>query len=324
VSPDHGTQRLTALAAPDDLVDWRLALCFETAHDAGILDELPARATDIAAARQLDPASVHAVLSVLAAWGYVSVDDSGAFAEGPRRLEPEERAALAQHGTWIRRWAALVPRRLRDRRAVAPEEPPSPDPATGLGLLESASRPFVGPVVDACLEDVGISSRAPGGPRVLDLGGGHGAYAREFARRGCAVVLQDLPGVIDIARADERLASAEVELFAGDAFDRLAPGPFQLVLCGTLTNMFDLDRVRALSVRVRDVLAPEGRLAIATWLRDHGPVGAAFGVQMLVATQGGDAHGESEYRLLLTEAGYTDIRIVDVGHPPLAIILARR
>lgn len=46
-----GTQHLTALAIPDQLVDWRLALCFETAHATGMLDELPATVEQIATAR---------------------------------------------------------------------------------------------------------------------------------------------------------------------------------------------------------------------------------------------------------------------------------
>lgn len=62
-----GTQHLTALAAPEALVDWRLAMCFETAHTTGVLDELPATAAQIAAARHLDAAAARAILFVLAA-----------------------------------------------------------------------------------------------------------------------------------------------------------------------------------------------------------------------------------------------------------------
>ncbi len=318
------TRHLTALAAPEELVDWRLALCFETAHHTGVLDELPASAEEIAAARHLDTEAVRAVLSVLAAWNHVTVDDHGVFSDGPNRLGPHERAALAQHGTWIRRWSALLPRRVHDRRATAPDNPPAPDPATGLALLESASRPYVGAVVDVCLDACRTATGGQGGERVLDLGGGHGAYAREFARRGCAVTMQDLPRVIELARADGRLPAAGIELVAGDAFAGLAPGTFDLILCGTLTNLFPLDRVRGLLARLRGSLAPEGQVAIATWLRDHGPVGAAFGVQMLTATPAGDAHGESDYGHALTDAGYTRVRTVEAGRPPLNVILARR
>ncbi len=197
------------------------------------------------------------------------------------------------------------------------------DPATGLALLESAGRPFVSAVVDTCLDGWRPRTGDRDSAHVLDLGGGHGAHAREFARRGCITTMQDLPGVIELARADGRSAAAGVELVAADAVTDLAPGPFDLVLCGNLTNLFPLDQVRDLLNRLRDVLAPDGQVAIASWLRDHGPVGAAFGVQMLVATTAGDAHGESDYRRVCADAGYTDIRFVDVDHARFTVVLAR-
>ncbi len=257
----------------------------------------------------------------MAAWDLVTCQGD-VFHVGPRELSRIERAALAQHGTWIRRWSALLPVRLRDRRADSPLTPASPDLGTGLELLESAGRPFVEGLVETCL-----AASAPDGPRrprVLDLGGGHGAYALGFARRGCPTTLQDLPAVIDHARRDDRLATAGIELVAGDAFTEPAPGPFDLVLCGTLTNLFELNRVHELLARIRDSLAPGGRVAIATWLRDRGPVGAAFGVQMLVATPHGDAHGENDYRQALAATGYGDVQVAEVGEPALALIMARR
>lgn len=61
--------------------------------------------------------------------------------------------------------------------------------------------------------------------RVLDLGGGHGQYALEFARRGLETTMQDRPGVVDYARRQGRLEEAGVELFAADFFEALPPRP---------------------------------------------------------------------------------------------------
>lgn len=135
--------------------------------------------------------------------------------------------------------------------------------------------------------------------------------------------MQDLPAVIDLARADRRLADAGVEFVAADAFDRVATSPFDLIVCGTFTNLFDLDQVRALLERLRDNLAPGGQVAIVTWLRDRGPVGEAFGVQMLIATNHGEAHSLSDYQSVLAETGYTDIALTEVAEPPIAVIVAR-
>lgn len=86
--------------------------------------------------------------------------------------------------------------------------------------------------------------------------------------------------------------------------------------------MFALDRVRDLVFRLRGVLAPDGQIAVATWMRDRGPVGAAFGVQMLVATDEGDAHSWSDYRRVCRDAGYSAVRLVEVGRPALGVVLA--
>lgn len=333
-SPPDSTQHLTALAAPEVLPDWRVVIAVDAAETNGILDALPGTATQIAERTGTDPDGVTAVLTVLGSHSMVVLgDDAGDRTDGiwsagrafPTRLE---RAALVQHATWIRRWANLVPKRVRDRQASSSTAPERPAPAQGLALLESAVRPYVMPVVDACLDGASVP---PFPRRVLDLGGGHGAYAVEFARRGCETVLQDLPDVVDALRAAgvaRQLEAAGVQIIARDAFDGIGAvdngRPFDLVLCGTLTNIFSLGKVRDLLCRIRGHLAPEGQLAVATWMRDRGPVGAAFGLQMLVATPGGDAHSWPEYRALCDKTGYSDCRLSEVGHPPMGVILARR
>ncbi|NDL55840.1 methyltransferase [Phytoactinopolyspora mesophila] len=317
MSTGVNTRHLTALAPPGELVDWRLALSYEAVAGAGVLDALPGTSAQLAEKCGLDELALRALLEVLVAWELLVVDDAGRYTGGPAELGAQESAALAQHGVWIRRWAALAGPRLRERTAQSPLAPERPPTAVGLALLKEASRLGVGEVVDVCM------STLPGAGRVLDLGGGHGAYALELRRRGCMVTMQDLPGVIEIASGDGALPAAGVELVAADMFERLAPGPFDLVLCATVTNMFDAQKNRDLLKRIRSVLAPGGALAIVSYLRDHGPVGAVFGVQMLVATPGGDAHGEADYRQWLTEAGYGDVEVADIETPPLSVVVAR-
>ncbi|WP_376773682.1 class I SAM-dependent methyltransferase [Lipingzhangella halophila] len=90
-------------------------------------------------------------------------------------------------------------------------------------------------VVDVCLRGF------PHAERILDLGGGHGEHAREFARRGRRPTVQDLTRVVDEARTRNDLQEEGVELFAGDLATTLAPGPFDLVFCSTVTNMAAAD-----------------------------------------------------------------------------------
>lgn len=217
-SATGSTQPLTALAAPEDLPDWRLVLAVEAVSTAGMLDALPGTAQQIGRRTGTDPAHVRTVLAVLDAWGFVVQDspDDGArihrtgahgawgpsagdedatvYSPGPAVPAPHELDALVQHASWIRRWADLLPAKITGTStngadadsaghsdAVGGSPAPAPllkSPARGLALLESAVKPYIAPVVDAC------------------LGGGHGAYSHEFAARGCTTTLQDLPGVV--------------------------------------------------------------------------------------------------------------------------------
>jgi SAM-dependent methyltransferase len=159
---------------------------------------------------------------------------------------------------------------------------------------------------------------------VLDLGGGHGEFSVEFARRGLETKMQDLPEGVELADRRGPLPAASVELFAGDAFTALAPGPFDLVLCSADTNMFDAAANRELYLRLRPLITPGGGLAIVSYLRGRNRIAVTFALQMLVWTDGGDAHGEDDYRRWLTEEGYGPVQTHDLDDPPQTIVLAGR
>lgn len=112
--------------------------------------------------------------------------------------------------------------------------------------------------------------------------------------------------------------------FAGDLFATLPPGPFDLVLCAAVTNMFDGPSNRDLYRRLRPTITPGGGLAIVSYLRGRNEVTASFGLRMLVWTDGGDAHGEDDYRSWLAEAGYGPIQVHELDDPPQTIVLAER
>jgi SAM-dependent methyltransferase len=170
-------------------------------------------------------------------------------------------------------------------------------------------------LVDASLAAV------PDARRVLDLGGGHGEYGLEFARRGLQVVLQDRPTMLAFPRRREVWAAGGVELFPADFFDALPEGPFDIVWLAGVTHTFDGEHNRRLYRSLRPLVAPGGAVVIVTFLRGT-PRARVFAVQMLVVGNRGDTHAEEEYREWLGEAGF-GMELVDVDQLGQQVIVAR-
>lgn len=172
-------------------------------------------------------------------------------------------------------------------------------------------------LVDLCL------TRFPDARCVIDLGGGHGEYSIEFARRGLSVTLQDLPVMVDIVRSRGRLEAAGVELVAGSFFDAVPPGPFDLAFCAGITHTFDAEHNRMLFGHLRPVVPAGGGVAVVTLLRHQDPRAAIFAVQMLANANGGDTHGEDDYRAWLGESGFhVDDAVATVPGRPQSVLFA--
>lgn len=306
------------LASPGTLSDWRMVLAYEASVEAGILAALPGRPAELASRLELDERALRALLEALAVWSVVEIDDRGRYSSGPGLPSPEDDAVLRQHAAVIRRWAMLLGDRLRDRTATSDELSGRARPDVWLNFLAANARRLAPAALDACIR------RFPRLERVLDLGGGHGEYSLELVRRGIHPVMQDLPDVIEMADRGDRLSKAGVELFPGDFFETLPPGPFDLVLCAGVTHTFDGHRNLDLYRGLHDIIAPDGGLAIVTFLRGSNPVASLFALQMLVATDGGDAHGEEDYRRWLGEAGYGPLEVQNLESRPQTVVLARR
>ncbi|MFD4365846.1 class I SAM-dependent methyltransferase [Rhodococcus sp. NPDC058521] len=246
---------LSFLAAPDTLADWRMVLSYEAVAHAGVLDELPGTCEELADSCTLDARALRTLLTHLCSYEILALDGDGIFTHGPAAPQPPHDDVLLNHAATIRRWSTLLGPRLRDRKALpdgmtdGPPKPARPRP----DLLAINARRLTGTLVDECVR------RFPQARRVLDLGGGHGEHALEFTRRGLSAVLQDLPAVLEAADRDGRLSRAGIELFPADLFTALPGGPFDLVLCSTVTNMFDEAANRDLYRRLRGLITRAGR-----------------------------------------------------------------
>jgi 2-polyprenyl-3-methyl-5-hydroxy-6-metoxy-1,4-benzoquinol methylase len=129
----------------------------------------------------------------------------------------------------------------------------------------------------------------PKGGRVLDLGGGHGRYARVFADAGYPTTLFDLPHVIGYAK--ERHGTA-LEYREGDFhLTEDFGGPYDLIFMANVVHGESAEDNASLVARTAKSLCPGGYLALKDMFLDEhgkGPQNAVFfGLTMLFYTVSG-------------------------------------
>jgi SAM-dependent methyltransferase len=150
---------------------------------------------------------------------------------------------------------------------------------------------------------------------VLDVGGGHGRYARCFADAGHRATLFDLPHVIDYAR--ERHGAA-LDYIAGDYHEpEDFSGPYDLVFLSNIVHSESAGTNRQLLRRLADATRPGGYVVIKDMFLDEracDPANAAFfDLTMLFYTTNGKSPALNDARQWLTEAKLVDVHITALG-----------
>ena len=172
---------------------------------------------------------------------------------------------------------------------------------------------------------------AAGASRMLDVGGGSGAYAIAFAQANPRLRAEvfDQPAVLAIAERHIREAGLQERIAtrAGDLRTDEFGGGYDLVLISAICHMLGAEENRNLLARVFRALAPGGRVAIQDFLLradKTGPRAAAlFSLNMLVNTQGGASYSEDEYTAWLREAGFGEVRRVPLAGPAGVLVAVR-
>jgi len=154
--------------------------------------------------------------------------------------------------------------------------------------------------------------------RMLDVGGGSGAYSIAFAQANPALRadILDLAAVAPIARGHIERAGVvdRVTVRTGDLrTDRLGEG-YDLVFVSAICHMLSPEENLDLLGRCREALSPGGRVAIQDFILEPDKTSprfaALFALNMLVGTRGGSSYSEPEYVAWLGEAGFGEVRRV--------------
>jgi predicted O-methyltransferase YrrM len=172
---------------------------------------------------------------------------------------------------------------------------------------------------------------AEGVRRMLDVGGGSGAYSIAFAKASpkLAAEVVDLADVVPIARANIKKAglTRRIKVRVGDLLRGPLGDGYDLVLVSAICHMLSPDQNLDLLQRCRRALCPGGRVAIQDFLLNPDKAGpktaALFSLNMLVGTEAGASYSEDEYAAWLRTAGFQDVQRVSLPGPT-GLMVARR
>ena len=163
-----------------------------------------------------------------------------------------------------------------------------------------------------------------GAKRMLDLGGGSGAYSIAFAKAAATLRAEivDLAEVLPITQEHVSRAGLadRISTRAGDMLTiPLQSGHYDLVLLSAICHMYSPEENQQLFQRAYETLAHGGRLVVADFILEPDKTsprfGALFALNMLVGTRAGASYSEPEYETWLKAAGFAEARRVRIPGP---------
>jgi demethylspheroidene O-methyltransferase len=187
--------------------------------------------------------------------------------------------------------------------------------ATGYSALMAATQPMVSQqIIDAF--DFAAHQR------MLDIGGGSGAFAAAVAAAAPKLGLGifDLPDVIAQARIALEGGSAAIELHPGSFKETALPSGYDLISLVRILHDHDDSAVEALLAKAYNALPSGGRLLIVEPMADSNHatrMGDAYFGLYLWAMGSGRPRSAEELTKLLQKAGFATVKTVKT---PLPII----
>ena len=167
--------------------------------------------------------------------------------------------------------------------------------------------------------------------RILDVGGGSGAYSIAFAKNREDVTAEvfDLPSVLPLTQEyiEEAGLSDRVTTKEGDLHSDDFGEGYDLVFISAICHMLSPEDNRKMFAKAHKALKPHGKVVIQDFILEQNrtsPYSAAlFALNMLVGTKEGSSYSGPEYTEWLMDTGFTDIRKINLPGPT-ALILGKR
>jgi demethylspheroidene O-methyltransferase len=187
--------------------------------------------------------------------------------------------------------------------------------------LMAASQHFVADEVLASVSFRGVK-------RLLDVGGGHGAFLKAIGTvwPQLHLGLFDLPEVVAIGGTalNGAVEAERVSTHPGNFFNDFIPQGYDMVSLIRILHDHDDEPAQALLANIRKSLAPGSRLLIAEPMaRIPGaePMGEAFFGLYLWAMGSGRARSPAEITAMLKSAGFARAQVVATAQPVNASVI---
>jgi predicted metal-binding protein/ubiquinone/menaquinone biosynthesis C-methylase UbiE len=317
----EGFQRLEDLATSS----WYSEVLF-AALDLNIFDLLgdgPASVADLVEQSGYDADALGRFLASLVALGLIE-EHQGNFANGPlaaRYLISGQSGYLGDFLLYRRYLASHWPRLVaRIRQGVSANDRPTAEPPE---VYQERTLAYVRAMdlqarlkAAEALEYLGEYLPRP--RRILDLGGGAGAWGRAFRRQWPPVhtVLLDLPETLAAARRlyPDPADWEGIEALAGNGLTSCLRGQvFDLILLSNVLHAYGEVEAKEILAQSVDCLAPGGMILIHDYLADlqgSSPAkGTLYDLHMLVNTYNGRIYRLAELEAMLAAAGLKNIRL---------------
>lgn len=297
-----------------------------------VLDNAPKTLSETAAATNASERGLRAIMNLLTGLGFL------AKAGDTYSLTPESEAFLVstrpafRGGIFKHTSQQIIPKWLQLNEAVATGKPATAVNQEGDGSAFFKQFvhdifPMSYPAATVLGKHLALDQR-DGAVRVLDLAAGSGVWGISLAQSApnVNVTAFDWEGVIPATRTMvERFGLGDrFSFIAGDLNTTPFGGDFDVATLGHILHSEGAAKSKALLKKTFAALNSGGTIAIAEFLVDadrSGPPGSLiFAANMLINTDEGDTFSFEEIAAWLTEAGFTDPRLLESPGPsPLVL-----
>lgn len=283
----------------------------------------PADAAELARLAEIDEDALSRLLNVLLSQGILEIDGEGRYiltktlAVGFASTKIGSPLDGLKHtAEGLNKWGDLAETLLQGHAEYTDTEDVTRDPKLNEHFIR-AMHAYAGPSAKLLVE---LLPRE-GAKSFLDLGGGPGTFSLALAQAWTDLhaMVADLPltlrttqQVIEEAGLSDRIHTLEADFYKDRSCD--LGGPYDLALISAVIHAEGLEENKDLFRRMRKVVKPGGRIIVRERILAEGkggpPASTLFDVHMLACTHRGRCYTESEIGTMLSEAGFTNPRLI--------------